>query len=239
MNNRLLLLVLASAAALSGCVTSAGYRGHGGGYYGGSSDYYRSSRSEPYGYYGGSGSYYGYDRYGYDRYGYDRYGQSYGYPYGYAPYYNNRYYYYYPTPPRPPATGTPPPPPQLDPNRPHRDLSRYRRPQVPTAPMNDIPDAGLSRDLTRYRGLGQVAPAPDSPQQTYQQRTYQERGYQERPYQDRPYQDRAESVQSIMESPRRMRPMREMTPSPSRAPAFPSGQVAPSPASSSVLESVP
>ncbi len=107
MKKSLLLLVLASAAAISGCVTSAGYRGHGG--YS-SSDYYRYSRSYPYGYHG-SGGY----SYGYDRYGYDGYGRSYGYPYGYAPYYNNnRYYYYYPTPQRPPANN---PPPQPDRNR--------------------------------------------------------------------------------------------------------------------------
>jgi len=226
MKNRLLLLVLASAAALSGCVTSAGYRGHGGGYYGTSSDYYRSSRSDAYGYYGGSGPYYGYDRYGYDRYG-----RSFGYPYAYAPYYNNRHYYYYPTPQRPPTTGTNPPPPQLDPNRPYRDNSRYRRPQSPASP---IETSELSRDLSRYRDMRQASPAPESQEPEYQQRAYQQRAYQ-----DRPYQERAESVQPIIESPRRMRPMREMTsPSPSIAPASSSSQAAPTADPSSVLESV-
>lgn len=204
MKKSLLMLVLASAAAISGCVTSAGYRGHGGGYYGASSGDYRYGRSDPYGYYGGSGSYYGYDRYGYDRYG-----RSYGYPYGYAPYYNNnRYYYYYPTPQRPPTTGTNTPPPQLDPNRPYRDNSRYRRLQAPSSP---IENSDLSRDLSRYRSVRQEAPAPV-------------------------FQDRPESVQSIMEnSPRRMRPERQqIMPRPSRAPA--PAQSAPNPAS--VLDSV-
>lgn len=202
MKKSLLLLVLASAAAISGCVTPAGYRGHGGGYYGSSSDYYRSSRSDPYGYYGGSGSYYGYDRYGY---GYDRYGRSYGTPYGYAPYYNNRYYYYYPTPQRPPTTGTNTPPPQLDPNRPYRDNSRYRRAQLPSSPPED---SGLSRDLSRYRG--EEAPAPV-------------------------FQERPDSLQSVMESPRRMRPVRQQS-MPSRSPTPAPVQSAPNPAS--VLESV-
>lgn len=158
MKNRLLLLVLASAAVLSGCVTSAGYRGYGGGYYGASSDYYRYSRSDPYGYYGGSGSYY----YGYDRYGYDRYGRSYGYPYGYAPYYNNRYYYYYPVPQRPPVTGpgTNPPQPDLDPNRSTREQILERRRTQPV-PIMDVPqNEPMLRDLSRSRAMQPIAPAP-------------------------------------------------------------------------------
>ncbi len=222
MKNRLLLLILASAAVVSGCVTTAGYRGQGGGYYGkygSSQDHYRYS-SYPYGYYGGTGTYYGYDRYGYDRYGYDRYGRSYGYPYGYAQYYNNRYYYYYYPTPHPPVTGTqnPPPPPPLDPNRSLREQSRYPRPQVMTSPVDGTPYPGLSR----YRSMRNATTAPD---------------YQEHAYPERAYQEPAERAPSVMDSPRRIRQMREFPmPMPASAPRSSSGEVTPAAESPSQLK---
>ena len=216
MKKRLLLLVLASAVAITGCVTTAGYRGHGGGYHGSSSDYYRQSRSTPYGYYEDDRYYYGYDRYRYDRYGrpYGNsygypYGYSYGYPHGYAPYYNNnRYYYYYPTPQRPPTTGNNPPP--LDPRL---NPTSVQYGGGNTQPMEQMRDPESLRERSRYREVRQPMPDLDD-------------------------QDRPESLQSVMESPRRMRPSRQMMmPMPSRAPVS-SSPAAPTSDPSSLLENV-
>lgn len=172
MKQRLLLLVLAGAAAISGCVTTAGYRGHGGGYYGSSSDD-RYSQSYPYGYYGGDQHYYGYDRYGrpYATYGYGSpYGGSYygyGYPYGYYdPYYGNRYYYYYPPQYRPPnsGSGTNNPPPSTMPQV--IDPSGRRGSTV--SPRGLPPDVPL-RDLARYRRAQQVMSSQSMSSQSHEQ----------------------------------------------------------------------
>ena len=117
---RKLLIPLAGAALMAGCVTTApyGYRGDGDYYYGAPSvEYrYRSGYGDPY-FYGpyrpGLSVYgsYGYGTYGYPYYrdpyyGYPYYGYPYGYPYHRDPY---RGHHRPPTPPTPPPPGTPVP----------------------------------------------------------------------------------------------------------------------------------
>ncbi|MCY7353568.1 MAG: hypothetical protein LH470_00480 [Lysobacter sp.] len=172
MKMRLLLLLLACAAALSGCVTPAGYRGYGGGYYGSSSVDHRYGRSYPNGYYGDEYAY-RYDRYGrpYVSYGYgDPYGSygygygssygsyGYGYPYGY--YGGNSYNYYYspqynPNPGNGAGSNNPPP---VTP--PRSDLILRRRPTVFASPQALPPPDQTLRDFTRARRVQQAMPAP-------------------------------------------------------------------------------
>lgn len=125
---RKLLLPIAAATLLAGCVTDYGYRG-------GRGDYYYGQPSVEYrnygGYYGGFYGGYGYPYGAYGYYGYPYYGH---YPYRYQyryPYY--RHHYNYPRPgypytqpqpgPRPPATR----PSDRDDRAPWRNYDELRR----------------------------------------------------------------------------------------------------------------
>lgn len=165
MKMRLLLLILASVALLSGCFSTAGYRGYGGGYYGSSSVDHRYGRSYPPGYYGGEYAY-RYDRYGrpYVSYGYGYpygygYGSSYGsygygYPYGY---YGGGHYYHPPQYHPGNGTGSNNPPPVMPPRT---DLILRRRPAVSASPQMLPPPDQTLRDFSRNRRMQQAMPSP-------------------------------------------------------------------------------
>lgn len=180
MNKRLLLLILASAAALSGCVTTAGYRSNGG-YYGAASVGYGYGRSYPYDDYYGDGYSYRYDRYGRPYatygYGYPYGGYGYGYPYGY---YGGGYDYYRPHYHPYPGQGTNLPPAQPGPLR---DLTRGAGPRPRVYPDVSLPD--LTRS-SRFEGVTappdyrQLQSQPMSPARIRAQRIPMEPGIQSR-----------------------------------------------------------
>lgn len=136
MNIRVLLLALASATLLAGCVTTAGY-GYGDGYYRAPGTVqYRSNRGYPYGGYGG--------------------GYRYGYPYGYGPGYGYRYDRYYYGAPGYYRPGYPH----------HHHSGGSQRPHRPdTQPSGPRPPSGNApwRDLDKLRPPTQgrqIAPSP-------------------------------------------------------------------------------
>lgn len=143
---RKLLIPLAAAATLAGCVTTApyGYRTEGRG------DYYYGRPSVDYRYHGAS-PYYGYPYYGYPyRGGFSMY---YGYPYSRYPHYSYPYYgypYYRPVPRPQPGGG-------------HGHDGGHR------------PDGGAWRNLDEIRRRRterptMLQPAPSRPQPAMQQR---------------------------------------------------------------------
>lgn len=151
MKLRLLLPMLATAFALTGCVAYEDYYGYGPGYYRSNEPgvVYRRYGGYPYGYYDGysyGGGYYG--------------GYPYGYRYGY-PYYDRHYVYprYYYRPPYPGHGGHRPPSGGGSGKPPWRDLNRLRQAEG-QHPMVPPPRASRpSSPSPAYRPTAPSAPA--------------------------------------------------------------------------------